>query len=197
MEWQQNLVDRLSADGIHLKEWANAGLSATTVATSSNPSLSTFTGTQMDGRLPKMFHVLPGNVHVVLLNWGVNEMSEVGVSLDGATWKANYSYIIDHVHARFPNAKIFITYPWAVNQDAAAATMHGWIDDLLVTHAGYLYPGVDEAVTLKWTDNGATRTDLATGSGVHYCNTGVAPEDCPGADAYAADMATAISTYFP
>jgi len=179
-------VDLLAAEGLHVEQWANAGLSATTVATSSNPALSTFTGNQMDGRLPPSFQVLPGLVEIVLMNWGVNDFGE---NPDETTWIAQYSSMVEYVHGRFPNAKIYITYPWCVNCDAPAAQMHGWIDQIITAHAAYTYPGVDEAIVIKADDNGFLETDKSEGgSGVHYT--------ALGAHLYAEAMAEAVAAHF-
>ncbi len=77
------------------------------------------------------------------------------------------------MHARYPNAKIYLSYPWRVGYDAISATMHAWVDNVIAAHAPYAYAGVDEAITIKGDDNGATGTDIATGAGVHYSEIGV------------------------
>jgi hypothetical protein len=125
---------------------------------------------------------LPERVGYVLMNWGANDMEHALVE---ATWIAQYGSIVELVHDRFPNAKLFITYPWRLNFDAEAATLHEWIDDVIAAHSSYTFPGVDEAITIKRDDNGATTTDYPpNGSGVHY--------NALGADLYAQAMRDAI-----
>lgn len=128
---------------------------------------------------------MPWKIGIVTMNWGVNEMAVMPTE---AAWIANYNFIVEYIHARFPDAKIVITYPWAVDRDTEAATMHGWIDQVIAAHSAYTYAGVDEAITIKAADNGFLETDKSTGgSGVHY--------SVPlGADLYAEALAERILT---
>lgn len=103
------------------------------------------------------------------MNWGVNDMG--GGGLIDATWISQYGQIIDYLHTRFPNATLVISYPWRQGFDSQSATMHGWIDTVIANCAGIgatCIPGVDEMVTIKGSDNGAT----ATRDGVHYSAAG-------------------------
>lgn len=142
-------------------------------------------GSRLDDSLPgipgtgvdALFSLLPYHIAAnpqlvghVLMNWGVNDME--GWPLDEATWKMNYLTIIDWAHARWPLAKIAISYPWRVGYDAPAAVMHEWIDDMM-NQRYFLFPGVDEAVTIKGNDNGWSETDAPIGAGVHYSALGV------------------------
>ena len=106
------------------------------------------------------------SVGYVLMNWGVNDMQFW--PLNEATWKSQYASIIAWAHERYPNANIYLSYPWRVGYDSQAATMHGWVDDLIAANPSYTKAGVDEAITIKAGDNGATNTDIGSGSGVHY-----------------------------
>lgn len=99
-----------------------------------------------------------------LINLGVND----GSSPDETTWKTNYQYIIDAVHTKWSEAKIYIAKPWKLNTDAKAITMAGWIDDLITANSGVCYEGHNEYVWLKGTDNGATYTS----DGTHYSDAG-------------------------
>lgn len=96
------------------------------------------------------------------MNWGANDLS---VALPSqASWQNNYIAMIDLVHAKWPNARIWITRPWRRNKDADSATLHTWIDNVVAARSAYTFVGDDEAVWLKGSDDGATNTS----DGVHY-----------------------------
>ena len=109
--------------------------------------------------------------NVLLVNLGVNEQSALP---DEATWKSNYSYIINALITEYPNAEIYLTDPWQNGYDAAADTEAGWITDLIGTFAisnpGRVFQGDDERVWFK--PNVATYSD----DGVHRNATGQAAE---------------------
>lgn len=98
----------------------------------------------------------------MLLNWGANDM--VGSLPAQATWQNNYLSIIDAAHAKWPNATIWVMYPWRQGQDANATTLHGWINNVVAARSAYTFVGPDEAVWLKGGDDGATNGT------VHYTN---------------------------
>ena len=102
----------------------------------------------------------------VLINLGVND----GSSPNEATWKTNYQYIIDAVHTKWSEAKIYLAKPWKLNCDSTAVTMAGWIDDLITANSGVCYEGHNEYVWLKGADDGATYTS----DGTHYSDAGKA-----------------------
>lgn len=99
------------------------------------------------------------NYTTALLNWGVND-----APTDETTWKTDYLDILDKVHAKAPNAKVYLMRPWMVGWDARAAVVHGWIDDLVAARPTFAHVGPDESVWLKGSDNGAANTV----DGVHY-----------------------------
>jgi len=105
-----------------------------------------------------------GDYRAVTLNWGVNGTDQTA---DEATWTANYLAIIDKVHAKAPNALVYLMRPWMVGYDARAAVLHGWIDTIVAARA-FTRVGPDEAVWVKGSDNGATMTL----DGVHYSAAG-------------------------
>lgn len=107
----------------------------------------------------------PQPIHV-LLNWGANDMATTLPAQ--ATWQNYYLTIIDAVHAKWPQAKVWIMYPWRQSQDANATTLHGWIDNVIAARSSFTFAGPDEAVWMKGADNGATQTV----DGVHYSTTG-------------------------
>lgn len=102
---------------------------------------------------------------ICCINWGVNEMATMPSE---ATWIADYQYIIDQIVAKQAAAKIVIMRPWYVGKDSEAATMHGWIDQVVSSRSAVVFLGADEAVWLKGSDNGATMTS----DGVHYSTAG-------------------------
>jgi len=105
---------------------------------------------------------------IVLCNWGANEMT--GALPAEATWEANYLTIIDAVLAKWPNATVYLMYPWIQGQDAKAATLHGYIDTIIAARpGGRVVAGPDEAVWLKGADDGATMTT----DGIHYSAAGM------------------------
>lgn len=105
----------------------------------------------------------------VLANWGANDAQFLPgggwlPEIDHATWVSQYGSILDYLHARFPNARVWVMYPWRADLPTQSATLHGWIDEVLATRADFASAGPDEAVWLENGDNGATYTV----SGVHY-----------------------------
>jgi hypothetical protein len=107
----------------------------------------------------------------VLMNWGVNDMNSFA-SLDAMTWQSQYESIISYMHVTYPSSRFVISYPWRVGYDSQAATMHGWVDSVITwcgTQSIQCKAGVDEAATIKGSDNGLSETDASTGgAGVHY-----------------------------
>jgi lysophospholipase L1-like esterase len=102
----------------------------------------------------------------VFINLGVNDW--VSGLPNETTWKANYQTIIDAVHAKFADAKIYIVKPWSRNHNSDAVTVAGWIDDIIAANSGVVFAGHDESGWLKGADDGATMTS----DGVHYSTAG-------------------------
>ncbi len=98
----------------------------------------------------------------ILCNLGANDSLALPAE---ATWKANYKYILQALHTKFPNAQIYLMRAWRQGVDAACDSMSTWISALVadVDLAGYCHLGPDERVFLKGADNGATYTT----DGVH------------------------------
>lgn len=105
-------------------------------------------------------------VTVVLLNWGVNDIRFQ--TLVESTWKAQYLTIIDAVHARWPDAHVYLALPWVTGYDAGCDTLATWIGDIQASRSSFVSIGHDERVWLKGADNGATMTS----DGVHYSTAG-------------------------
>lgn len=85
-----------------------------------------------------------------------------------ATWKTHYLAIIDAITSRWPCAQVYLAYPWLRGYDSDAATVHGWIDDIIAARPGVAFAGPDEAVWLKGGDNGVTNTT----DGIHISAAG-------------------------
>lgn len=164
-EWQPLLVASLRSAGLHSLEYGDAARNGSTLA----DSLPGVVGTGVDhliSQIPAHLLHTPELIRYVTMNWGVNDME--GWPLDEGEWKMNYLTIIDWAHTLFPNAKVYLSYPWRGGYDTQAATMRGWIDDMM-NQRYFLIPGVDEAVTIKRDDNGWLATDGSEGgSFVHY-----------------------------
>ncbi len=101
----------------------------------------------------------PNNHTHVVINLGVNDF---GIATMGP-WIADMETVIDAVHARYPQASIWVMYPWKRSFDATAATYHTWVDQI-ITDRPFVIAGPDEAVWLKGSDDGATNTY----DGIHY-----------------------------
>lgn len=107
----------------------------------------------------------PDNHYAVLYNIGVNDF---GIA-SHAQWVADVEYVIDAIHAKWPESKVYLTKPWKRNFDATADTFAGWIDEIVAARS-FVYVGDDERVWLKGSDNGATMT----ADGIHYTAAGQA-----------------------
>lgn len=86
-----------------------------------------------------------------------------------AAFKADYAYILDAVHTRFPLASVGVNLPWARGEDVDAATAKTWIEAVLLPRAAWTFIAVDEAVTVKGADDGATNTY----DGIHLSAAGI------------------------
>lgn len=102
-----------------------------------------------------------GTPDVILYNLGINDGT-----ID-PTWDTNTAYIWDAMHTKWPSATIYVVRPWAVGNDAQYNTIASHQDALMATRA-WVRAGVDERVTVKGSDNGATMTT----DGVHYSTAG-------------------------
>lgn len=84
----------------------------------------------------------------ILMNFGSNEL---GSALPAeATWKNDYRYCIEALHAAYPDASIYLAKPVRLidaippsTPVVASATLWGWIDDLVAEYS-YVYAGIDE-----------------------------------------------------
>ena len=102
-------------------------------------------------------------VDYVLISMGTNDRG----GATEATWKADYLYTLDAIHAKWPGAKVVLARPWARGYDAICATFHTWIDDIIAARS-FAIAGPDEAVWKKAGDDGAAMTS----DGIHYSTAG-------------------------
>jgi len=144
--WPRTLVAALSTATSPVP-WVglNYGIGGASVATAAANIDTVLTMLPDDGTM--------GRHTAVLMSWGVNYTDNTA---DETTWTTDYLAIIDKVHARAPEAKIYLMRPWYQGYDARAAVLHGWIDNIVAARA-FTYVGPDEAVWLKADDNGAAR----------------------------------------
>jgi hypothetical protein len=99
----------------------------------------------------------------VAINIGVNDFA-----VASATWKTDLLYVIDACRTKWSTVKVIINYPWKRDNDANAATRHTDIDAVITARSTFCYPGIDEAIFTKGSDNGATMTY----DGIHYTDAG-------------------------
>ena len=97
-----------------------------------------------------------------LVNLGANDVSSLPAEVD---WKASMSYIIDAIHAQWPELKIYLAKIWVRAYPAACDTLDSWVDDLISSYA-YVYAGFDERI---WLEGGATYSS----DGTHYSPAGL------------------------
>ena len=153
--WQDGLTVALQlASGLRW-ETQNAGVSGATVATAA-ASISTILAGLSDTLDPQV---------EVLCNWGANDAVSMPAE---ATFKANYTAILDAIHAKWPQAKARMTIPWRRGYDANCDTLATWIAAVQASRATFAYIADDERVWMKGADNGATMT----ADGTHYSATG-------------------------
>jgi hypothetical protein len=103
-----------------------------------------------------------GTVTRIAINLGVNEI--ITTLPAEATWKADYTSIIDSLRAKWPTAEIWLAKPWAQGEGANSDTIAGWIDDIVGGYVSGVAVGPDERTWLENGDDGATYTT----DGVHY-----------------------------
>ncbi len=97
----------------------------------------------------------PESYQYVLINLGVNDDNS-GLPVE-ATWESNYKAILDAIHARWPDALVYLSKPWERNNDSNMDVIAGWIDHVVASKS-YARNGHDERIWMKGSDNGATYT---------------------------------------
>lgn len=102
----------------------------------------------------------------ILVNLGVNDFD---TQVEG-TWKSDYTDILDALHAKWADARIYCMKTWRQGYDTQADTQAGWLDAVIATRSSFTFAGPDERVWLKGGDDGATMTT----DGIHYSTAGQA-----------------------
>ncbi len=101
----------------------------------------------------------------VLVNLGANDVAALPAE---ATWKADMGTIVDALHAKWPNAAVYLTRVWRSGEAADCNSLATWMADLVTLKGTWLKLGDDERVWLEGGDNGATMSS----DGVHYTAAG-------------------------
>lgn len=101
----------------------------------------------------------------VLVNLGANDVAALPAE---ATWKADMGTIVDALHAKWPNAAVYLTRVWRQGEAADCNSLATWMADLVVIKGSWLRLGDDERVWLAGADDGATNSS----DGIHYSAAG-------------------------
>lgn len=108
-----------------------------------------------------------GTPAYILCNVGANDVNTT-LPTQG-DWTTRYLYNADAMHAKYPNALMYIAKPWRAGKETNCNTIAGWID-AMIPQRNFLRNGIDEravtdggAAVLEGGDNGATRTS----DGIH------------------------------
>lgn len=102
--------------------------------------------------------VTTSGADVININLGANNIRNGGSSMDEASVKSDYRYILNAHHAKWPNAQVYISKPWRRTYETNANTFAGWVDDLIAEEATWRKLGDDERDWLDGGDDGATYT---------------------------------------
>lgn len=153
-------------------DWVQLLINSLATATSQNweevsprYGISGYTAAQMKTYIDANLSSVAGTAHRATINLGANDMSSMPVQ---ATFKANYTSIIDSLRAKWSGIKIYCALPWRQGLDSDSNTLCTWILDVIATYPSNVYAGLDERVTIKAGDNGVTNTV----DGIHYSAAG-------------------------
>lgn len=88
---------------------------------------------------------------------------------DESAFKADFQYILDAIHTKWPTTKIYIMNGvYKASNPPGCNTISGWLNDVLLLNSGYCYAWADERVWF------AANMGLYSSDGVHYTNAGAA-----------------------
>lgn len=76
----------------------------------------------------------------ILIELGANDVAAMPTESD---YKTNYRYILDALHAKWTNAKIYIAGAFRQSKLAELTTLNGWNAALIAEHPDYIFAGVD------------------------------------------------------
>jgi lysophospholipase L1-like esterase len=117
--------------------------------------------------------------NIVLIDLGEHDMVNGSPPTQTAFQNA-YLSLIDAIVAKWFDAEIYLDFPWTVALDGTSYTnFKGYIQNVIAARS-MCHAGVDQGVTIKGSDNGATNTS----DGIHFSTAGKI--------AYAAAMQTAM-----
>ena len=81
---------------------------------------------------------------IVMVYMGANDTVDPYYSgLSEAGWKADYQYVIDALHTKWPSAKIYLGKSWRLGYASRFAVINAWIDDLIAANSSFCYLGLD------------------------------------------------------
>jgi len=174
--WQDTLISNLNSATHEIPSWSyrinNTSLDTSVIVLSSNVASYLTT--------PDASLAYP---HFVLIDLGEHDM--VGTPPGGVpsqtAFQNAYLSLVDAISAKWFSAKLLLDFPWTVALDGSMyTTFKGYIQNVISARSSTCAAGVDQGVTLKGSDNGATNTS----DGTHM--------SAAGKVAYAAAMQTAM-----
>lgn len=95
----------------------------------------------------------------ILLATGANDVPGLPSQ---ATFEANYGYIADAFHAKWPSAQIYCMRVWRRSYGANCDTFASWVANVVAARASFCHLGPDERIFLENGDDGATYTSDGT-----------------------------------
>ncbi len=119
-----------------------------------------------------------------LMNIGINDRLSPPSQ---AAFEADYGYILDAIHAKWPSASVLVEQVWAVGCTTVSDNFATYISNAVTARSSFSFIVGDERVYLKGADNGASEMEA---DGVHPKNAGSLSG--PG---YPDGMAAAFSTW--
>lgn len=98
---------------------------------------------QMKARVDADLAAATGTPNFVFINLGTNDFGS-----NSTTWKTNYAYILDAIHTKWADARIGVTVPWSVGNDANSDTRATDLGVVLSTRS-WAGIAVDERTIIK------------------------------------------------
>ena len=119
-------------------------------------------------RMERLKQTLPAIINntrefpdIIILDMGVTDIRNDPPSPLPETFENDYGAVIDMLHARWELAKIFLTLIWKRDDNYVPMQLDKVNEEIiprLISTRPYCFFGVDERITLKWIDNGLSRT---------------------------------------
>lgn len=97
----------------------------------------------------------------VLINLGSNDFAAIdAATLTQAAWEADMGYVLDAIHAKWPQAMVGLMRPIYIGFETAVDLYDDtWIPAVLSTRSSFAVAGPDERVFLPGHMDGATHPD--------------------------------------